>query len=538
MSNRADKIEPATASPARQQNFRLARELQRDRRWPEAAYRYRCVLDEDPDSFEAALGLGIALLGLGRWDEAAESLQRAVQRDGNSAEAHAKLASAWYGLMRWQDAAAALERSLMLRPADQQTLLNLGFALSRLDRRAELNVWIEKALVVEPGTAALHGMLAAQFFAFGRLDEAVGAMDRMIALEPMNGPAHAFRAQMKRFVPGDPDLAALEQVAAAAAPAEERCIAGFALGKAYADLGRNAESFEQYAKANRIQRSRIDYDIRRTLSQFEALKAVFTPGLMQAGRGAGDPSERPVFIVGMMRSGTTLVEQILAMHPQIHGGGESPNFQTAGRSVMQSFPQQVLGLGPADLRRLGEAYLRLAETGAGNASRIVDKTLSNDLFVGLIHLALPKARILHVVRDPVDTCLSAFSTNFGAAYPYTFDLAELGQYCRAQRQLMAYWRELLPENVILDVRYEDVVRDVEGETRRMLAFCGLEWDPACLAFDKSDRAVWTASAAQVRRPLYAESVGRWRPAPHILKPLLDGLGTFAAPADHAEERRH
>src|SRR5262249_36997265 len=152
---------------------------------------------------------------------------------------------------------------------------------------------------------------------------------------------------------------------------------------------------------------------------------------------------------------------------------------------------------------------------ASEAARIVDKTLSNDLFVGLLRLALPRARFIHVRRDPVDTCLSVFATNFGAAYPYSNDLFELGRYYRAERELMSHWRSILPPEAFLDVRYEDVAADLEGQPRRMLAFCGLDWDPACLAFDRSARAIFTASAHQVRRPLFTTSVGRWRPDPAL-----------------------
>jgi hypothetical protein len=162
--------------------------------------------------------------------------------------------------------------------------------------------------------------------------------------------------------------------------------------------------------------------------------------------------------------------------------------------------------------------------------------LSNDLFVGLIHLALPNARVIHVVRDPVDTCLSIFTMNFGTLYPYACELGELGRHYRAERRMMEHWRTLLPENAFLEMRYEDVVADIEGQTRCMLEFCGLEWDPACLAFDQSRRAVWTASAAQIRRPLFNSSVGRWRPAPAILRPLLDGLGEYAHDSAQVPQR--
>ena len=156
--------------------------------------------------------------------------------------------------------------------------------------------------------------------------------------------------------------------------------------------------------------------------------------------------------------------------------------------------------------------------------------LSNDFFVGLIHLALPNARIVHIVRDPLDTCLSIFSKHFGATLAYAYDLAEIGRFYRAERHLMAHWQRVLPAQVMLELRYEDVVADLEGQVRRLLGFCDLDWDPACLSFESTPRAVWTASATQVRQPLYRSAVGRWRPPADLLKPLLDGLGEYAAEA--------
>ena len=472
----------------------------------------------------------MVLLELKKPQEAVTALQRATEIDSSSAEAYAGLALAWDRLLQWEKAVTAFEKSLTLRPADPRTLLNLGFALSRLDRRAELDAWIEKAIAAEPEMATLHAMLAAQYFAFGRIDDAVRAMERNLALDPMDIRAHAFMSDMKQFTPGDPHLAALEQFVSQSAilPAEERSIARYTLGKAYSDLGRHDESFEQYVHANRLRRSMINYDITQTLSGFERIKAVFTPDLMQAKRGMGDPSERPVFIVGVMRSGTTLVEQIISAHSRVYGWGETPNFADVVGQVTQSYPELVARLSRGELRQIGEMYLQRAEAGACDAARITDKTLSNDLFVGLIHLALPNARIINVVRDPIDTCLSNFAMNFGTIYPFTCDLSELGRWYRAERLMMEHWRKLLPEDRFLEVRYEDIVADIEGQARRLLRFCALEWDPACLSFNESRRPVWTGSAAQVRRPLYDSSVGRWRPAIGVLRPLLDGLGEYAS----------
>jgi hypothetical protein len=214
----------------------------------------------------------------------------------------------------------------------------------------------------------------------------------------------------------------------------------------------------------------------------------------------------------MPRSGSTLIEQILASHPDVHGGDERPDF-----------PELLRGFDGVDYRALGTAYLGRSRALAPSAARVTDKLPGNFLHAGAIHLALPKARIIHSRRDPADTCLSCFTKLFRSEQAYTYDLGELGRYFRAYARLMAHWRAVLPPSVFLEVDYERLVADPETQTRRLLAHCGLTWDPACLAFHQTQRDVRTASAVQVRRPIYHGSIGRWRRYGARLSPLLSEL---------------
>jgi hypothetical protein len=231
----------------------------------------------------------------------------------------------------------------------------------------------------------------------------------------------------------------------------------------------------------------------------------------------------------MPRSGTTLIEQILASHPKIFGAGELQSFSRA-LSILEapdgappSFPEFVPGLPAESLRQVGAHYLNDVRALAPPAERITDKMPGNFPLLGLINLALPNARIIHMRRDPIDTCVSCFSMLFANGHPYSYDLAELGRYYRAYETLMSHWREVLPTGVMLEVRYEDVVADVEHQARQVVAHCGLPWDDRCLAFHETQRAVQTASAVQVRQPIYRTSVGRWRPYAELLRPLLREL---------------
>jgi hypothetical protein len=272
------------------------------------------------------------------------------------------------------------------------------------------------------------------------------------------------------------------------------------------------------------------YDEAATIGELQRIAHVFDARRVRRGRRLGNPSYLPVFIVGMPRSGTSLIEQILASHPKLFGAGELADFQNAVAGLRNAeggslpFPELMLDLPRCRLRELGERYLAAVRPLAPGAARITDKMPGNFRFAGLIHLALPNARIIHALRDPIDTCLSCFSIQFtGGGSEYSYDLGELGRCYRAYEELMAHWRNVLPSDVMIDVKYEDLVDDPQREARRMVAHCGLEWDERCLAFVDTARPVRTASYAQVRRPIYRSSVRRWRPEPALLKPLLDGL---------------
>jgi Sulfotransferase family len=236
----------------------------------------------------------------------------------------------------------------------------------------------------------------------------------------------------------------------------------------------------------------------------------------------------------MPRSGTTLVEQILASHPKVHGAGESQLLNdlvnaahgSGGRGY--AFPEFVAEAEPSALRRLGANYIAGLCRLAPSAERVTDKMPSNYYFAGLIHLALPNAKIIHCQRNPVDTCVSCFSKLFSAPQYHTYDLGELGRYYRRYAHLMAHWRRVLPKGRILDIQYEDVVADLEGQARRLVAHCDLDWDPNCLSFHETERPIRTASATQVRQPIYRTAIGRWRSYEKHLGPLIETLGTEAS----------
>ncbi len=299
----------------------------------------------------------------------------------------------------------------------------------------------------------------------------------------------------------------------------------FTLAKAYDDVGDFARAMEALERGNAARRRLEPYDVHQDLDRFRAIAAAFTAGLLAAHAGAGDPTEVPVFVIGMPRSGTTLVEQILASHPDVFGAGELgvlPDLIGSGRAGAD-FPASVGALDAAAWRSMGQTYVEAVRGKAPQAVRITDKLPLNFQLVGLIRLALPKARIVHVMRDPLDTCFSCYFTLFANGLGFSYDLSDLGRYYCGYQALMAHWRAVLPEDAMLEIRYEKLVADLEGEARRLIGYCGLRWDARCLEFHRTVRPVETASTLQVRRPLFRTSVGRAQSYRPWLAPLERAL---------------
>jgi hypothetical protein len=365
--------------------------------------------------------------------------------------------------------------------------------------------------------------------ALGRLEESRVAFERAVIFAPRKAGCYWNLANSKRFTEDDLHLADMQKLAGdeASLNAEEQIDLHFALGKAFADVENRQQSFQHLLRGNSLMRCQINYDEATALGRLQRIQDSFTAALMREKRGMGDPSSMPVFIVGMPRSGTTLIEQIIASHPKVFGAGELRVMANLVESLSDRdgtvFPEMVPAMSGEQLRRLGVEYLRTVRPMAPAAKRITDKMPGNFVLAGLIHLALPNARIIHVCRDSRDTAFSCFSILFARGHEYSYDLSELGRYFRAYQKLADHWRDVMPETM-LEVGYEQVVADLETQARRIISHCGLEWDDACLAFHRTERSVRTASAAQVRRPIYRSSIGRWRPYVDGLQPLLQSLG--------------
>ena len=497
----------------------------------EAVESFRRALALNPNLAEVHFNLGNALLRLERYEEAVSHYRRAIALRPNLAPALVNLGRALSSLSCWQEAADSYAQAVKLGATSPQLHEAMATVLWQLGRYEDSLASLDRVLSIEPQYAAALNKKGSLLLILGRMEEARACLERAIANDPRNVDSYLALSEVKRFSPGDPQLAAMEGLAADidSYPVKDQITLHFAIGKAYRDSGGHELSFRHFLQGNALKRGQVSYDERAAIESLDRITTVFTPELVRAKAGHGNPSSQPIFIIGMMRSGSTLIEQILASHPQVHGAGELSEFKLAVEKVVGTvaYPELVPALTPNELDEIGTAYLAgLAEQVKG-APRFTDKMLANFSYAGLIHLTLPNARIIHARRDPVDTCLSCFSQLFQQPLNYVYDLGELGRFYRAYERVMEHWRLVLPEGAMLEVQYEDVVEDMETQVRRILDYCGLPWDDACLAFHKSNRPVQTASVAQVRRPIYRSSVGRWQAYREELAPLLEALGQAA-----------
>ncbi|MDE1985043.1 MAG: sulfotransferase [Alphaproteobacteria bacterium] len=493
----------------------------------EAVAAFKRALERAPDAAAALNGLGNSLGALGRIDEAMDCFERAIVLQPSLTLAHYNLGLALAELERHDEAVAHFRIVIAEWPEHPGALFLLGKSLFASFHAAESLQVFERLLAIDPAGVPPHLGAAHALKALGRLEEARIEYERALALAPRAPAIHLAIADLKRFHEGDPQIQAMETLARdrARLPDRDRVALHFALAKAYDDLGRHKLAFEQLRDGNGLKRRMTAYDEAATLTYFRDIETVFSAELLEKRRGLGDPSERPVFVLGMPRSGTTLVEQIIASHPRAFGAGEQRHWLDvleAGHAG-ERFPFDVATLPDEALRRLGSLYAERLKSHAPDAERVTDKLPANFRLVGLIHLALPKARIIHVRRDPMDTCFSCYAKLFANSLEYTCDLGELGRYYRGYDALMAHWRRVLPAGAMLEVQYEDLVSDFEAQARRIVEYCGLEWDERCLRFHDSERPIYTFSAEQVRQPLFQSSVGRWRSYAEWLAPLREAL---------------
>jgi tetratricopeptide (TPR) repeat protein len=513
----------------------------RDQKKPkEAEEPYRKAMALKPRDPSILNNLALTVMDLDRPDEALALLQQSIAVDPRNHSTFTYFASAYLEKDMFDEARAACERALSLKPDEPDALNIMGQIHFEQGQSEAAIASFEKAIALKPDLSDAYNNIANALKELGRFDEAKEAYFKALAIDPKATGVLLNLADAQKFVPGDPHLLTLEGLSAdlGALSEDEQMQVHFALGKAYADLGQHERSFGHLLEGNALKRRTLDYNEGVTAEFFDRIQAVFTPELVARHSGYGDPSRLPIFILGMPRSGTTLIEQILASHPKVFGAGEIKDLDIVVRSVRTDgiqeapYPGFMTAFGRDQLRQFGAQYVKRLSAFATTAERITNKMPSSFFYVGLVHLALPNARIIHTRRNPIDTCVSCFSKLFRGAQNFSYELAELGRYYRRYDELMAHWRRVLPSEAMLELPYEELVEDFEPWARRIVDFCGLEWDGACLAFHETKRLVRTASASQVRKPIFKSSVGRWLAYKELLDPLIREL-----PPEHGATAR-
>jgi tetratricopeptide (TPR) repeat protein len=534
----------------------------------EAVDCYRRAIALSPGNAMAHSNLARALNEIGQFEPAIESARRAVQLDPAMPAGHINLGAALAKAQRFAEAETAYLRASMLEPGRAETYRDLGTVLAELERLDEALICHERALTLKPDDPASHcarGRTLAQKRDFA---SAEGSFRRATELDPASpeswiGLAWSLR-HLGRFAeaddcfrqvrtidpsrmegyrglatpgPAESDVEQMLRLGAeferSDAPSSQRAVAGFALGRLLDSADRYDEAFDRYRAANALVHhanatAGVAFDRAGFHQHVNLLIEHYRPG--RFADPIGDASELPVFIVGMPRSGTTLVEQIAASHSQIFGAGELQDVGRIADALAGLTTRQVAARqGDAGLAaRLADRHLRrLRELGA-DASRVIDKMPDNVLHLGLIAQLYPGARVIFCTRDPRDIGLSCYFQLFGEGlHPFSYDLADCGRRTAEINRLVAHWRQVLPLRWH-EVSYEALVGDLEGESQRLVAFLGLPWEPGCLEFHRTERAVTTMSHWQVRQPIYSRSVGRWRRYRDHLDPLFEALGMVAS----------
>jgi len=473
--------------------------------------------------------LGAVLRTLDRSAEAVPYLARAVELAPDFVDARYNLAGALAKCERYAEAFDHYRVLVASQPSSCAVYAAFGLALQRGGRHDEALAAFARAVELDPASADALAHLGNAQVEVGLFDEAVANLERAIALAPQRPEFYRYLSDARPEALTSEHRSALESLARddASLSGDERIDLHFALGSVYRTAGDPQRSFRHLVYANEEKRRFVHYDERETLESLERTAAFFDVAFLQSRKGCSDPSALPIFIFGMPRSGTTLIEQILASLPGVHAAGELTHFERATNALSPGAPirgDALIRAGCDELRAIARRYVDALNDGApSGALRITDKMPANFRYAGLIHTVLPNARMIHAMRDPIETCLSCFSHYFAGDLPWAYDLGELGRYYRGYRRLMAHWRAVLPAGAMLDVRYEDVVMDLEGQARRIVAFCGLDWDAACLEFHRTQRPVRTISASQVRKPIYRTSLQRSQAYAGLLQPLIDAL---------------
>lgn len=496
-------------------------------RYDEAGTCCKLILSSAPKTVPAHFLVGLVAAESQQSGMAIQAFGSVTALEPSHAAAWAHLARAYMKVGQPKRAEEAVEHAMEVGTRDPMVEDMIGITLSGLGDQKRAHHWYSRAVKKAPQSPVFNINLATSEIFLGQTDEAEVALDRALEVKPHEPQARWLKSNLRRAT-DHTQLDALNPLMERYS-SDPRALSfvAYAAGKQHEDLGQWDDAFTCFERGAAAKKQITDYDEAAEIKMFEALQEAFTPE-WAARETSSNESSAPIFIVGQPRTGTTLVERIITAHSMAHSAGELQQFRLSVRrhtklEQFERFSSELVrasaSVEPSDI---GAAYLTSTANMQGDLPRFVDKMPTNYLYVPLIAKAFPNARIIHLVRDPVDSCFSSFKQLFADAYFHSYSLEEMARHYVRYNRLMAYWRELLPGR-FLDVKYEDVVVDLETNARRLIDHLGLPWEEACLDFHEQDQAVATASAVQVREKAHTRSVNRWRKYERQLAPVLDIL---------------
>ena len=551
-------------NPQRPDYFANLGNVYRDSNNPEKAVScYEKAIQRNPDDFETLSSLGVIQNLLGQPDKAVNAFTKAIDSNPNHSGIHNNLGITFSKMDRHDEAIACFQKAIQVNPTSPEAYFNMGMAFDAqgnsdkafecfqntlnqegaspdlmnkvgvaLQKQGKFDKAIDvlqKALLLKPDSAETYGIIADAYKELGKFDEAVKYYKQVLRVKPDETRIFPVLVSCRKYeTPDHEDITRIQKALKRPSLIDEDAMhLHFALGKAFDDCGDYETAFGHYQKGNSIKHRMLDFDARYFDENNEKILRFFTGDFFSNLNFSGSQSERPVFIVGMPRSGTTLAEQILSSHSKVHGAGELQKIPLLVAKLLkdsESYQECFERTDQEELRSLAEEYEEYLQHISGDEIlRVTDKMLPNFVELGFIAIFFPRSHVIHCRRDPLDTCLSNYFQLFAKGNEQAYDLTDIGHYYRQYEQFMAHWRKLLPLQ-IYEIQYEELVASPEKKSRELINFLGLEWEENCLSFHKTRRSVKTASSWQVRQPIYTKSRHRWKNYEKFLGPLKESLG--------------